>query len=229
MNQVNAKRAAGQHAATFIENGMIVGIGTGSTAHYFIEALILKCKEGMKIKAAASSSQSAEIARAGGIPIFDINELTHIDLTIDGADEIDPQMRMIKGGGGAHVREKILATASAEMIVIIDESKLVSVLGQTKLPVEILPFGSSFTRRKIENLGFTGKWRCSGSSSLNQELFVTDNGNFLFDIYFQTPPEIPEKMHADLIQLPGVVDTGFFFNIARRVIIGKSDGSTLVL
>lgn len=223
-----AKRAAGERAATLIENGMIVGIGTGSTVYYFIQALILKCRQGMKIKAAASSNQSAEIAKTGGIPLYDINELSHIDITVDGADEIDPKMRMIKGGGGAHVREKILAAASEEMIVIVDETKLVSELGHTKLPVEILPFGSSFTRKQIEHLGFSGKWRCSDSTSLNQELFVTDNGNFLFDIYFKTPPEIPEKVHEDLIQLPGVVDTGFFFNLARRVIVGKSDGSTII-
>ncbi len=228
MNPDIAKRAAGQKASTFVEDGMIIGLGTGTTSFYFIEALIQKCKQGMRIKTAASSDRSAKLAREGGLPVFDINDLSHIDLTVDGADEIDPKKRMIKGGGGAHVRERILAASSAEMIVIVDESKLVSSIGHTKLPVEILPYGSIFTAKKIEHLGFSGKWRCCDNSTLNQELFVTENGNFLFDIYFQSPPANPEKMHEDILQIPGVVDTGFFFNMASRVIVGKSDGTTIM-
>lgn len=221
-----AKKAAGEKAAALIENGMVVGLGTGSTAAYFIEALVARCKQGLRIQAVASSHLSASLAKNGGIHVLDLNEATHIDITVDGADEIDPKKRMIKGGGGAHVREKILATSSAEMIVIVDESKLVASLGKAKIPVEILPYGSHFTRKKIEALGFTGAWRCSNASSLNQELFVTENGNFLFDIHAAHPLEFPEKMETQLLQIPGVVDTGFFFHIAGRVIVGKSDGST---
>ena len=223
-----AKRAAGEKAITFIEDGMIVGLGTGSTALYFIQALIRKCKEGLRIKVVASSERSADLAKAGGIHVFDINDLSQIDITVDGADEIDPKKRMIKGGGGAHVREKILASSSQEMIVIVDESKLVSSIGHTKLPIEIVPYGSKFTREKIERLGYSGKWRCSDGSSLNQELFVTDNGNFLFDIYFAVPPVSPEKMDEEISQIPGVVETGFFFNMANKVIVGKLDGTTTI-
>jgi ribose 5-phosphate isomerase A len=221
-----AKRASGEKAATFIESGMIVGLGTGSTAAYFISALIMKYKQGLCIKAVASSHRSAEAAKAGGIPVFDINDVTHIDITVDGADEIDSHKRMIKGGGGAHVREKILASSSSEMVVIVDESKVVQTLGNTKLPIEILPYGSSFSRKKIEALGIKGKWRCSDAASLNQELFVTENGNFIFDIYFKSPIQDPEKMNEQILQIPGVVATGFFFKMAGRVIVGKSDGST---
>lgn len=229
MDLENGKKAAGEKAATFIENGMIVGLGTGTTAAYFIEALIRKSKEGLRIKAVASSHRSFEQAKEGGIPVFEINEVSHIDVTIDGADEIDHQKRMIKGGGGAHVKEKILAFSSAEMIAIVDESKVVQTLGIGKLPVEIVPYGSLFTQKKIEMLGLCGKWRTAKSNQLNQELFVTENGNFLFDIEFKTPPKSPEKLDELLLQIPGVVDTGFFFKIAKKAIIGKADGSTAFL
>src|SRR5258708_7904802 len=115
-----AKKAAGHKAAEFIEKGMIVGLGTGTTAFYFIESLIKRCKEGLKIQAVSSSRASAEIAKKGGIEILDINSIPRVDITVDGADEIDPKKRMIKGGGGAHVREKILASSSNEMVVIVD-------------------------------------------------------------------------------------------------------------
>jgi ribose 5-phosphate isomerase A len=218
------KKSAGDKAATLIENGMIVGLGTGSTAAYFIKALIEKCKQGLHIKAVASSHRSLQMAKEGGIPVFEISEVSHIDVTVDGADEIDHQKRMIKGGGGAHVKEKILATSSAEMIVIVDESKVVQTLGKAKLPIEILPYGSLFTQKKIEALGLFGKWRAAKANQLNQELFITENGNYLFDIDFKAPVKNPEKLDELLLQIPGVVDTGFFFKIAKKVIIGKSDG-----
>ena len=132
---------------------------------------------------------------------------------------------MIKGGGGAHVREKILACASDEMIVIVDESKLVSAVGKAKLPVEILYYGSPATRTKIEAMGYEGRWRMVPDGSL----FLTENGNLIFDIHFPSPPPHPEKDQEQLIHIPGVIDTGFFFNIAGRIIIGRSDGSIEII
>ncbi len=224
MTLEDAKQAAGRKAAEFIENGMIVGLGTGTTAVHFIEALIQKAKKGLHIQAVASSRHSADMAKKGGIPILDINAVSHVDITVDGADEIDPKKRMIKGGGGAHVREKILASSSHEMIVIVDESKLVPAIGKAKLPVEILFYGSPATRLKIEKLGHQGRWRMSPDGTL----FITENGNLLFDIHFPSPPSHPEKVHQELIALPGVVDTGFFFGLAGRVIVGYSDGQTKI-
>src|SRR5579863_8814486 len=125
MSNKEAKQAAGREAAKWIEPGMIVGLGTGSTATYFIESLIERVKKGLKIQAVASSHESAKLARSGGIEMLHLNDAPRVDVTVDGADEIDSQKRMIKGGGGAHVREKILAAASREMVVIVDESKLV--------------------------------------------------------------------------------------------------------
>jgi ribose 5-phosphate isomerase A len=218
------KKAVGVRAAELIESGMVVGLGTGTTAFYFIERLIERCRGGLKITAVASSSRSLEQARAGGIPLVDIDQIAHIDITVDGADEIDPLKRMIKGGGGALVREKIVASMSREMIVIIDESKLVHQLGHKKLPVEIIPFGRAATIHKIEKLGYSGKWRKTGSG----EFYLTDNGNLIFDIQLREPTSEPEKIDTQLRSLPGVVDTGFFFHLAGRVIVGFNDGQVAI-
>lgn len=219
-----AKAAAGRKAAEFINNGMIVGLGTGSTAAHFIAALIERCNQGLKIKAVASSRASADQALRGGIQILDINSVPHVDITVDGADEIDPKKRMIKGGGGAHVREKILAASSKEMVVIVDEGKLVPSVGHHKLPVEVIFYGSPSTRFRIEQEGYRGAWRLNKDGTL----FITENGNLLFDIQFEFPPPHPEKEHDRLLHIPGVVDTGFFFHLAGRIVIGRFDGTVEV-
>lgn len=226
MNPIESiKSAVGKKAAELIQQEMVVGLGTGSTANFFIDHLIERCKRGLRIKAVSSSKGSLERAKKGGIPIYDINEVSHIDITVDGADEIDPQKRMIKGGGGAHVREKILASSSNEMVVIVDETKLVDRVGKSKLPVEVLFYGSSATRRKIEKLGYHGKWRMNE----DQSLYVTDNGNILLDIFFDSPPSDPEHVHSQIKHVPGVLDTGFFFGLAGRVIIGYLNGKVEII
>jgi ribose 5-phosphate isomerase A len=225
MTQDLAKQRAAQRGAEFIEDGQIVGLGTGSTAVHFIDALIERCKKGLQIRVVPSSRHSADRAQRGGLEVLDINSAPRIDITVDGADEIDPKKRMIKGRGGAHVREKILAASSTEMVVIVDESKLVPRLGVGILPVEILFYGSPATRQKIEDLGFEGKWRMNPDGTL----FVSENGNLLFDLSFGSPLTDPEREHAKLIQIPGVIDTGFFFGLAGRIIIGYWDGNIKVL
>ena len=226
MSIEKAKEAAARKAAEFIQNGYVVGLGTGTTATYFIDALIDRLKTGLKIKAVPSSRHSADRAQKGGIELVDINSVSHIHITVDGADEVDPKKRMIKGRGGAHVREKILASASDEMVVIIDETKSVKQLGLTaKLPVEILFYGAPSTRQKIENLGFEGKWRMNEDGSL----FVSENGNLIFDISFESPPQNSEEMHQKLVLIPGVIDTGFCFGLAGRVVIGYMDGTVKTL
>jgi ribose 5-phosphate isomerase A len=220
---MDPKERAGRKAAELIRDGNVVGLGTGSTAYYFIQAL---CEKKLSIQVVASSRSSAELAKKGGLHLVDINSVGIVDITVDGADEIDPRKRMIKGGGGAHVREKILAAASREMVVIVDESKLVKKLGtKAKLPVEVLLYGSEATRAKIENLGFSGKWRLNPDSTL----YVTENGNLLFDIEYKTPPRSPKKDHDLLCALPGVVDTGYFFHLAGRVIVGYQNGEVKIL
>jgi ribose 5-phosphate isomerase A len=225
MSNKEAKRAAGKKAAEWVKPGMIIGLGTGTTAAYFIESLAERVQKGLKIQGIASSYASAELAKKGGIEIIELNDTYRVDVTVDGADEIDLKKRMIKGGGGAHVREKILAAASDEMVIIVDESKLVSSVGVGKLPVEILFYGAPSTRKKLENAGYQGQWRMDELGSL----YITENGNLLFDIEFHSPPKHPEKDHELMRSIPGVVDTGFFFGYAKRVIIGYLDGTVKIL
>jgi ribose 5-phosphate isomerase A len=217
----DAKKTAGREAAELIKDEMIVGLGTGSTANCFIEALAARLRNGLYLKAVVPSSQATTaLAKRLGLPVQDINHVPHIDVTVDGADEIDPLKRMIKGGGGALVREKILAANSQEMIVIVDETKLVPAVGVGKLPVEILYFGSPATRNKLEKMGYIGKWRVNEEGSL----YMTENGNLIYDVVFDAPPPYPEQDHEEIRHVPGVLDTGFFFNMAGRVIIAYSNG-----
>ncbi len=228
MDIEDSKKAAGYLAASFIKKNMIVGLGTGSTAYYFIEKLIQRNKEeNLQIRAVASSLKSLKQAEKGGISIIDINEINSIDITVDGADEIDEQKRMIKGGGGALLREKIVASMSKEMVVVIDETKQSKQLGHKKLPVEVVPFGSKATLHKIEKQRLTGKFRLENSDT--KELYKTDNGNYIIDIHFKSPIENPEEVHLLLKEIPGVVETGFFFHLAGRVIIAFLDGQILTL
>lgn len=215
------KKAVGYAAAELIENEMLVGLGTGSTVYHFIDRLIQRVKEGLTIQVVSSSLRSENQAKEGGIPIADIQTITTIDMTVDGADEINPQKEMTKGGGGALLREKILANTSKEMVVIVDETKVVEKLGKHPLPVEILPFATEAILDKIRKLGYQGNLRMHN----NDGPYVTDNGNHIFDIYFESLRDDPEKDHERLSRIPGVLETGFFFNLAGRVLIGKSDGT----
>lgn len=219
-----AKKAAGEKAATLIQNDMVVGLGTGSTVFYFIESLIKRCAQGLKIRAVASSIHSLEQAKAGGVPLIEINKITAIDLTVDGADEIDPEKQMIKGGGGALLREKIVATMSREMVVIVDETKCVSRLGKQKLPIEILPFGHSSTVHKLNQLGYRGHLRTTPKNTP----YITDNGNYIYDVQLDPTRAHPLEDHEQMKRIPGVLETGFFFNLADRVIIGFLDGRVIV-
>lgn len=224
MEQEKIKQAVGYKAAELIQNDMLVGLGTGSTVYYFIEKLIERVRQGLRIKAVSSSIRSAEQAAKGGIQLVDINTLSHLDITVDGADEIDSEKRMIKGGGGALLREKILASMSHEMIVVVDESKLCHQLGKHKLPVEIVSFAHEVTLKKIEKLGYKAAFRKEKDGSL----YLTDNGNPIIDITFPSPLASPEKDHDALCKIPGVVETGFFFHLAGRVIIGFEDGQVVI-
>jgi ribose 5-phosphate isomerase A len=217
-----AKDAAGKAAANLIKDGMLVGLGTGSTAACFIEHLVNRCKQGLRIQVVATSIKSLEMAEFGCIPTIDINTVEVLDVTVDGADEIDPQKRMIKGGGGALLREKIVATMSKEMIVIVDETKLVKKLGAVPLPVEIVPFAYKATISKIERLGYRGELR----KNKQNMPYVTDNHNYIFDIRLDPLSINPEQTDHQLHSIPGIVETGLFINIAGRVIVGYEDGRT---
>ena len=167
-----------------------------------------------------TSKRSALQARSGGIPLIDINTLTAIDITVDGADEINSKKRMIKGGGGALFREKIIASMSREMVVIVDSSKLVDHFGQFPLPIEIIPFGYQWIIKKLEQAGYSGTLRKINSHSL----YMTDNGNYIYDIHLPNPCLDPEEDQRRIRAILGVIETGFFFKLAGRVIVGFEDG-----
>lgn len=215
------KASVGKAAAQLVGDGMLVGLGTGSTAAHFINHLIKRCREGLEITAVATSDRSFHQAKAGGIQMRNIEEITSIDITFDGADEIDPNKNMIKGGGGALLREKIVASMSHEMVVMVDESKLVEALGAFPLPVEIVSFAHRSTINKIQILGYDGALR----KDQDGDTYITDNGNYIFDIHNNGPIVNPREMHHTLIDIPGVVETGLFFNLAGRVIVGYSHGN----
>jgi ribose 5-phosphate isomerase A len=223
MEQEKIKKAVGYLAAELISDGMAVGLGTGSTVFYFIERLSQRVKEGLCVRAVCSSLKSEGLAKLGNIPLVDINTLTHLDITVDGADEIDPLKRMIKGGGGALLREKILASMSREMIVIVDESKLCQKLGKHKLPIEITPFGHLATAHRLINMGFDTHFRQDNKG----DLFITDNGNLIIDLHFSSLIDNPEQLEMMIRKIPGIVETGLFFNLAGRVIIGFKDGQVV--
>ncbi|MFI0435014.1 MAG: ribose-5-phosphate isomerase RpiA [Parachlamydiaceae bacterium] len=218
------KKLAGEAAAHLIKDGMLVGLGTGSTAVFFIEALGKRCQEGLNIFAVATSERSGLQAKQLGIPILNPQHISSLDVTVDGADEIDNDKNMIKGGGGALLREKLLAKASKEMIVIVDESKCVTHLGRHPLPVEIIPFACCSTIFRLQEKHYQGSLR------LNQDNtpFVTDNGNYIFDIQYSEPILNPETEHDRLKSITGIVETGFFFQIAKKVIIGYENGEVVI-
>lgn len=209
-----AKRAAGVAAANLVEPHMTIGIGTGTTAGYFIQSLVARVQQGLSIQAVATSIASENLAKRGGIPILDINAIDKFDLAIDGADEIDPKRQMIKGGGGALLREKIIASMADEMVVIIDETKLVDTLGTFGLPVEILPFGYKHTLSKLESLGYAVSLRENKS----------DNQNYLADLSYPKLFDNPQEHDTKIRAVPGIVETGFFLNMAGRVLIGDCEG-----
>ncbi len=219
LSQDKIKDLLGKRAAELVEPGMIVGLGTGTTAHHFILHLANRCKTGLSITAVPSSEQSLQLAQKHGIPLFPVDKITAIDLTIDGADEVDSARRMIKGGGGALLREKIVAYASHKVIIITDTSKVVEKLGHHPLPVEIVPFGHEITKRHIDALNLKSQWR----TNTQGDLWISDNGNYILDISFPLMDN-PEREEARLVQIPGVVETGFFLDFADEVLVGHPDG-----
>jgi ribose 5-phosphate isomerase A len=218
MANQNEKELAGRAAAELVVSGNIVGLGTGSTAYFGVVALGERVKDGLKIIGIPTSDATAELARAVGIPLSTLDEHPEIDITIDGADEVDPQLRLIKGGGGALLREKIIATASKKMVVVADSSKVVPVLGKFPLPVEIIPFARTVLEKKITALGATCKQRTRSDG----KPFVTDEGHHILDCSFGKIADPPALARA-LNDMPGVVEHGLFIGIAKVAIVGKGN------
>jgi ribose 5-phosphate isomerase A len=223
------KREAALRALQFVEDGMIVGLGTGSTAAHFVDLLGEKVREGLNVSGIATSDLTQKQALAAGIRMTTLDEEPEVDLTVDGADEIDPNLRLIKGGGGALLREKIVASASERVIIIADHSKLVDRLGAFPLPVEVVPFGYKVSIAMIEDiadeLGLDGTIRQRLKSDGTP--FVTDGGNFLIDCAFG-PLEDPEALAELLPFTPGVVDHGLFIGLADHAVIADENGARVI-
>jgi ribose 5-phosphate isomerase A len=214
------KKKVGEYAATFVQPGTVIGVGTGTTAYWMILALGAKVKEGFDIKAVPTSKQTEDLARAQGIPLTTLNDIEALALTIDGADEVDPAWQLIKGGGGALLQEKMVAAASKRMLVIADEQKLVPTLGKFPLPVEVIPFGYKQVYRKILALGcpsVTVRATAAGSP------YITDHGNYILDCHFGVIADAASLGEA-LHDIPGVVEHGLFIGLATEVLVGYSDG-----
>lgn len=216
---MNAKKISAEHAVSFVQNGMTVGLGTGSTSAFAIEALGNKLKQGCIVKAVASSIRSEELAKQAGIVMVPFSTVETIDIYIDGADEVDKELNLIKGGGGALLREKLLAYNSKQFIVIVDESKSVEHLGKYPLPVEIIPFAMELTLRQIQKLGCVTKQRFK-----NDKPYITDNGNYIIDCDFTKIDKV-DQLHQSLNAIPGVVENGLFpRQMVNKLIIGYENG-----
>jgi ribose 5-phosphate isomerase A len=209
------KQAAAERALELVKPGSIVGLGTGSTARYFIEGLARKVRDGLQVQAVVTSLESRAQAEAGGITIRDSVDGS-LDLAVDGADEIDPAVNCLKGRGGALLREKIVAHASRRFVLIADESKLVGRLGRGPVPIEILPFLWEVTSRSIESLGGRPQLRMAAG-----EPFTTDNGNLVLDTGFGA---VDVALGVALHAIPGVIEHGLFFGMARAAIVGSATG-----
>lgn len=219
----SAKKRAGERAAEYVENGQIVGLGTGSTAYFAIVRLGELVREGLEIRGIPTSETSATLAREQGIPLIDFSVADRIDITIDGADEVDRSLNLIKGGGGALLREKIVARATTTQIIVADDSKLKPELGAFPLPVEITPFGWQATQSRIRALSCDPELRM-----MNSDPYVTDNGNYILDCPFETIKNAA-ALETELRSIPGVVECGLFVGLTNRVIIGNTDGTLLEL
>jgi ribose 5-phosphate isomerase A len=221
-----AKFVAAKRATRYVESGMRVGLGTGSTAAWLVQCLgELVREEGLRIKGVPTSSRTAALARDVGIDVISLDEAKWLDVTIDGADEYDGNLNLIKGGGGALLQEKIVATASDQMVVIADISKQVETLGHFPLPVEVIPFGWQTTKALIEEmligmdvLGRSTSLRMNGESP-----YITDEGNHIIDLHLNRIGN-PRQLSLVLNQIPGVVENGLFIDICDVVVIGYGDG-----
>jgi ribose 5-phosphate isomerase A len=215
------KAAAARASLRFVQDGNIVGLGTGSTAARAVRFLGERVHAGLKIRGIPTSVKTQELAASLGIPLTTLDEFQQIDVDIDGADEFDPQLHLIKGGGGALLREKIIASASRQVIIIADSSKQVAVLGKFPLPVEVIPFAQRLVAKKVGALGATVKLRQDAKGNP----FLSDEGHHILDCSFGKIPD-PPALARQLSDMPGVVEHGLFIDLATVVLVAKGENVT---
>ena len=223
------KRQAAALAVEWVRPGMRLGLGTGSTARHFVELLSERVRGGLNVVGVPTSEATRKDAERLGVPLTTLDETPELDMTIDGADEVGPDLSLIKGGGGALLREKIVAAASARMVVIADESKWVQTLGRFPLPIEVMPFGLAATRRAVEAAAAAAG--CPGPARLRQgkdgHAFVTDGGHWILDAVLDRIPDA-KVLAGRLCAIPGVVEHGLFIGLAQAVILAGPTGIRVV-
>ncbi len=215
------KKIAGEAAAERVKDGMVVGLGTGSTVKYTIIKLGEMVREGLDITGVPTSRATEKLATEMGIPLSTLDEIEYLDLTIDGADEVDRNLNLIKGGGGALLREKMTAYYSRYEIIVVDSRKISEMLGSFPLPIEVTRFGARRTMRRLSELG------CTPALRGGEEPFITDNGNYIVDCKFKEIRE-PASLEKKLNMLPGVVENGLFVNLANEVYVGTEQGLKII-
>jgi ribose 5-phosphate isomerase A len=221
LNLEQEKRSAAREALRFIHDGDIVGLGTGSTFNLILAPLAERVRAGLKILCIATSNQTANAAAELGIPLTTLDEHQEINVDIDGADEIDPRLALIKGGGGAFLREKIVASAAKKLVIVADSTKQVSMLGKAPVPVEVVPFAQALVAKEIQGLGASVNLR----KDKQGKIFVTDESHHILDCHFGEIRD-PRNLERQLEEIPGVVGHGLFIGMASVVLIGK--GSTVI-
>jgi ribose 5-phosphate isomerase A len=219
MTQDEAKRMAARRALEFVEDGMSLGLGTGTTSAIFIQELGVRVQQGLKVRGIATSAASEKLAKSLNIPITNFDDCPELDLAIDGADEVGPGLALIKGGGGALLREKIVESAARRFIVVADSTKLVATLGRFPLPVEVIKMALPNVIRKLESLGLNPKLRHHPDGSI----YMTDEDNVLLDCACGAIPD-PAKTAAEIRAIVGVVEHGLFLNMASLALIAGEDG-----
>ena len=221
MTQDEAKRLVAKRAVEFVADGMAVGLGTGTTATMFIRELGARVKQGLRIRCVASSDASHDLGLSLGMDVTTLEQLPELDIYIDGADEVGPGLALIKGGGGALLREKIVASAADRFVVVVDSSKVVTVLGRFPLPVEVVKMALPLVERKLSDLGLRPKLRHHSDGSV----YMTDEDNFILDCACGTIPE-PEETAAEIRGIVGVVEHGLFLGMTSMVLVAGDDGVT---
>lgn len=217
------KELAAKEAVKLISNNQVVGLGTGSTAYYVIKEIGEMVRNGLSIQTIPTSNKTGELAKSLNIPLIDINSVEYIDITIDGADEFNGDLVLIKGGGGALMREKIVASMTKQEIIIADSTKKVGQLGKFPLPVEIIPFAANYVSRQLLKIKGVGKLRIK-----NNTPFITDQGNYILDTNFGFITD-PVSLSDSLNKVEGIVCHGLFIGLAERVIIGVGEtGATVI-
>jgi ribose 5-phosphate isomerase A len=218
------KQLACQRAAQEVQDGMVLGLGTGSTVYYFLQELGRMVREGIHVTGVPTSIRTAELATQLAIPLTTLDDQPHLDLAVDGADEVDANLNLVKGAGGALLREKIIAASADRFVVVVDDGKVVTQLGERyPLPVEVVPFGHNPAIRALEGLGA----RVTLRRGTDGQTWVSDNGNYILDCHFGPMPD-PVALQKELLAIPAVVDSGLFLHMTEMAIVGQADGVRLL-